>query len=106
MEITEYELSVIESFSEGTLPFPERGNDHFHNKVVTQVNLNIKAIELQDELGRISEDSHQPSLEEIESLKERMGDVLWHITALSLMYGFSLEDVVESNSSKLRGNNE
>lgn len=109
MEIKEYEASVkksLESTDRKTIPFPKMGIEHIHNKIVAQMDFSIKANQLRDELRSVSEDGHTPSREEIESLKAKLGDVLWYLTTLSLMHGLSLEDVVESNLNKLRGNNE
>jgi NTP pyrophosphatase (non-canonical NTP hydrolase) len=35
-----------------------------------------------------------------QSIKKELGDVLWYITAISDMLGFSLEDVAKENNKK------
>lgn len=36
-------------------------------------------------------------------MPERLGDVLWHITALASWYGYSLEEIAEYNVEKVNG---
>lgn len=36
-------------------------------------------------------------------IPERLGDVLWHISALASFYGYSLDEIAEYNIEKVNG---
>lgn len=36
-------------------------------------------------------------------IPERLGDVLWHISALASFYGYSLDEIAEYNVEKVNG---
>lgn len=40
--------------------------------------------------------------EKVELLKKELGDVLWHVSAMALLYGFTLEEIAEVNLQKLK----
>lgn len=54
---------------------------------------------IRDEAGVISE-------ERKEAIKKELGDVCWFVAELSTLMGFSLEDVMQSNITKLTSRKE
>lgn len=38
---------------------------------------------------------------ETKDMSERLGDVLWHVAAIAAYYGYSLQDIADSNIKKV-----
>lgn len=44
---------------------------------------------------------HEPKAQDVQNMIYELGDVLWYLTAFAHQLGFTLEEIVDANKSKL-----
>lgn len=71
-------------------------------KIYPALKLSGEAGEVSEKIGKVLRDKDGEYTEEdIENIKKELGDVLWYVTALANDFGFSLEEIAETNLHKL-----
>jgi NTP pyrophosphatase (non-canonical NTP hydrolase) len=63
------------------------------------LNLGGEVGELYSLLAKATRDGAKEDFDE--QLKKELGDILWHVAAVAIDYGFTLDDVAETNINKL-----
>ena len=93
------DLNHYQRKSRRTALYPDVGN----NPIYPTLGLVGEAGEVADKVKKILRD-HKGIFDSAskEAIKLELGDVLWYISQLSSEFGFSLEEVAQSNIDKLR----
>ena len=93
------DFNTYQSFASKTAKYPNIGS----NPIYPTLGLVGESGEVAEKVKKVIRDNNSIfDLNNKESIKNELGDVLWYISQLSLELGFTLEEVAERNLSKLK----
>ncbi|KGG15244.1 MULTISPECIES: nucleoside triphosphate pyrophosphohydrolase family protein [unclassified Prochlorococcus] len=93
------DLNEYQDKSRETARYPNPGN----NPVYPTLGLAGEAGEVADKVKKVLRDKDGKfGIEEIEAIKLELGDVLWYVAQLSTELGFDLNNVAQTNLTKLK----
>lgn len=91
------EMNAYQAAAKETAVFPKD-----QGIVYTALGLTSEAGEVADKVKKVIRDNEGVFTEEVrEAIKRELGDVLWYVSGLAWELGYTLEDVADTNITKL-----